>query len=88
MKLTWDVVLPIWWSFAWRAALYGFLAGAAAGFLASIYAASVGQAANALSWASGAGMVAGWIASIPALKHGLQKHWHRLTPADVSSVPQ
>ena len=78
MKLTWDLVLPIWWSFAWRAAIYGFLAGAVAGFFAGLAASGLGQAANGVAWAQGAGLVAGWVASVPALKHGLQKHLDRL----------
>jgi hypothetical protein len=88
MKLDWDVVLPIWLSFVWRAVLYGFLGGAVAGFIAGIVATSIGQGAYGASWGAGAGMAAGWIASLPALKHGLQKHLHRLTTANVPALSQ
>lgn len=84
MRLSWDTVLPVWWSFAWRAVLYGFLAGAVAGFSAGMVAGGLGEAARAAAWGQGAGLIAGWIASIPALKHALEKHTGKFGVSDAA----
>lgn len=85
MKLSWENFLPIWWSFIWRAVLYGFLGGLVAGFLAGIAAALMGQPEKGALWGAAAGYVAGIAASLPALKNALQKHLTRLSSQHVTA---
>jgi hypothetical protein len=74
MQIKWGDVLPVWWSFFWRAtvfgALLGFLLGALVGFLLGV----AGSADKAPVY----GAIAGWAGTIPAtilaMKQALTKH--------------
>lgn len=86
MRLSWNVVVPIWCSFVWRAMVYGLLTSATAGFVVGVLSWSTGRIAEASLWAFQAGTIAGWLASLPALKHGLKRHLHRLTAESASPL--
>jgi nitrate reductase gamma subunit len=74
MHLDWGKALSVWWSFFWRATIYGVLLGAALGFLAGMYAALSGVPDKATVY----GGIAGWVGAIPgsmlALKQAISKH--------------
>jgi len=42
MKISWRDIIPVWWSFIWRAAIFGMLIGALFGFFAGIVFAVIG----------------------------------------------
>ncbi len=73
-KITWKKLLPIWWSFAWRATIYGGIGGFILGFIGGFLAAAMGHPEKAALY----GMLSAYIISIPAsmlaLKQALSKH--------------
>lgn len=72
--LGWPRAVAIWWSFFWRAMLYGLVLGALLGGMAGFYAALIGQPQQSAQW----GMLAGWVATLPssllAIKHAVGRH--------------
>jgi hypothetical protein len=74
VTIGWDKTIPVWWSFFWRALIYGVAAGFVLGFIAGFGAAMMHSPQNARF----AGMIAGYIGSIPAsmfaFKQALTKH--------------
>ena len=66
--------MPVWWSFVWRAAIYGALLGVVLGFCAGIYAGISGVPERGALY----GTIAGWIGTIPAsmlaIKQSISKH--------------
>ena len=81
--LNWNNTLAVWWSFMWRAVIYGMLLGAVLGGIAGIIAGTPERGAFF-------GAIAGYIATIPAsmlaLKQALNKHPAAL--AALVNVPQ
>jgi len=72
--MTFENVLPIWWSFVWRTLVVSMIVGLVLGFFVGFIAALTGQAGQ-----SGfVGGVVGWLGSIPvsiwALKAAINKH--------------
>ena len=57
----WNRVIPVWWSFYWRATLLGGILGAVLGGVVGFVFASVGRA----DLAAMAGAVSGYILGIP-----------------------
>ena len=62
MSLDWNRLLPIWWSFFWRASIYGGVGGL---ILGAIFGAIAGATGH-LDKASFVGGVGGYIAGVPA----------------------
>lgn len=71
---TWSETLPIWWSFVWRAALYGLLIGFVFGAIGGFFAAVSGSTASAQGYGQIGGLLAGLPASLIAMKQALVKH--------------
>ncbi len=69
--LSWNGVLSVWWSFMWRAVIYGMLVGALLGSIAGLFAGTPERGAFF-------GAIVGYIGTIPAsmlaLKQALTKH--------------
>lgn len=71
---TWSETLPVWWSFFWRAALYGLIIGFVFGAIGGFMAAMSGSATSAHIYGQVGGILAGIPASLIALKQTLVKH--------------
>lgn len=69
--IPWAAALSVWWSFFWRAVVYGFLLGAVLGGAAGLMAGSPEQAT---SYGGLAGYLATFPASMLAMKQALTKH--------------
>lgn len=73
LKLTIKQTLPVWWSLAWRATLYGLILGFAFGVVGGVIA-----ALNDPSMAPIYGAIGGYLAAVPAsmfaLKQALSRH--------------
>lgn len=73
VNVTWQQSLPVWWSWFWRACLYGVIAGAVLGFVGGFIATYTDP-----SQAGTYGRIGGYVASVPAtllaFKHALSKH--------------
>ena len=74
--MSYQQTLPIWWSFIWRVTLGGMIAGGIMGAIGGLVMGLMGHADKAAS----AGMLLGWLVSIPVsiwslraalIKHGL-----------------
>jgi hypothetical protein len=81
MKVGWKQTMLVWWSFFWRALLYGMLAGAALGFFAGLFAAISGVPDRATLYGAIAGYLGALPASMLALKQALGKNWAVLSTA-------
>lgn len=81
--LGWNSALAVWWSFFWRAAIYGGLLGGVLGFFAGMIAGTPEIGALVVT-------ILGYIAYIPtsmlALKQALNKHLAAL--ATLANVQQ
>ena len=71
LPLTWSGVLAVWWSFMWRAVIYGGLLGGLLGVIAGIIA---GTPERGAFFGAILGYIAGIPASMLALKQALTKH--------------
>ena len=74
MQLTWENTLPVWWSFFWRACIFGVLLGVAFGSVTGIAAAVLGAVGKGEVWGGNVGLIAFIPASIWAMKNALSKH--------------
>lgn len=72
--MTYGDVLPIWWSFTWRAIVAGALAGAVSGFIAGLVFGLGGRPELGGIVAGVLGMLVGIPASIWALRAALLRH--------------
>jgi len=79
MKIKWNDSMAVWWSFAWRSTLYGFVAGAAFGVIAGGIAGATGHLDKAGQYGGLAGAIAGVGLSMFAMKQALEKHLARLS---------
>lgn len=74
MQVQWRDVLPVWWSFFWRAAVFGALLGFLLGALVGVLLGMAGSAEKAPLY----GALAGWVGAIPAsmlaMKQALTRH--------------
>lgn len=61
IDVTWSNVIPVWWSFFWRATVFGAVGGAILGAIAGVGVAIYGRP----ELASAAGGIAGYVAAIP-----------------------
>jgi hypothetical protein len=81
LEVTWNRVLLIWWSLAWRSVVFGAVAGAVIGALIGAIAGILGHADKARQL----GAIGGQIVSIPiswmVLKIILQKRWKEFSIA-------
>lgn len=71
---TWSETVPVWWSFVWRASLYGLLIGLVFGGIGGFIAAASGSPAYAHGYGQIGGLLAGIPASLIAMKQTLAKH--------------
>lgn len=62
VEVTWGRVFKVWWSLAWRGILFGFLAGAGAGFVVGFLGAMGGMIRENISMYS---MLAGGAVGVP-----------------------
>lgn len=62
IEVTWGRVVKVWWSLAWRGILFGFLAGAGAGFVIGFLGAMGGMSRESTSLYS---MLAGGAVGVP-----------------------
>jgi ribose/xylose/arabinose/galactoside ABC-type transport system permease subunit len=73
-EMTFEKILPIWWSFIWRATVAGVLIGFFLGLIGGFIAAATGHPELAAT----SGALFGYLGSIPAsiwaLKAALDKH--------------
>jgi hypothetical protein len=78
-SLSWRRALVLWWSFFWRAFLYGVVLGMLLGGMAGFYAVVSGASEQAAVY----GSIAGWVATLPAsllaLKQAVSRHLGSLT---------
>lgn len=58
---TWGNAIPVWWSFFWRATLFGALAGGALGFIGGVIVTIIGKPELGAT----VGGIAGYVAAIP-----------------------
>ena len=76
VEVTWGNTLPVWWSFAWRATVFGAIGGGVLGFIAGIVLGVIGR----LDLATVVGAIAGYAAAIPVsmwcMKHILNKSFN------------
>ncbi len=76
LEVTFARATKVWWSLAWRALLFGLLAGAAAGFVIGIVCAIAQVPQEQISRYGGlAGLVVGVPVGIWVVKTVLQKSW-------------
>lgn len=72
--IRWGKALAVWWSAAWRGALYAIPGGFVLGAIGGVLAVATGVPEKAQIY----GAIGGYIASIPlsmlAMKHALSKH--------------
>ncbi len=61
IDVTWGNSVPVWWSFFWRATLFGALGGLILGFVAGIVVGIMGRP----DLGAAAGAIAGYVAAIP-----------------------
>lgn len=75
MTVGWSKALAVWWSAAWRGALYGMVGGFVLGAVGGVVSALVGAPPDQAALYGAAG---GYVAAIPAsilgLKQALSKH--------------
>ncbi|TWX65834.1 hypothetical protein [Colwellia sp. C1TZA3] len=73
LEISWSQSMPVWWSFFWRATVFGAVAGAILGGIGGVIVALIGKPELAAT----IGGVAGYIAAIPVsiycMKHILNK---------------
>lgn len=76
LEPTWGNSIPVWWSFFWRATVFGALAGALLGAIGGLIAGLMGR----VDLASTVGGVAGYLIAIPVsmwcIKHLLNKKYN------------
>ena len=76
VDVTWGNSIHVWWSFFWRATLFGALGGLVFGFIAGIVVAIMGRP----DLGGTAGAIAGYVAAIPVsmwcIKHILSKSFN------------
>ena len=77
MTLQWPKALAVWWSAAWRGALYGLVGGFVFGAVGGFVAALTGAADQASVY----GAIGGYVASIPASMLGLKQALSRHLPS-------
>lgn len=82
---TWSETLPMWYSFFWRAALYGLLLGIVFGGIGG-FAAVPGSTASAHMYGQAAGVLASIPASLIAMKQTLAKHGAAIAALHRTSV--
>ena len=84
LEVTWQRVLTIWWSIAWRGFVFGVLSGVIVGAFWGLIAGLLGHADKAEKW----GTLGGQIVSIPismiVLKMVLEKKWKEFSIALIS----
>jgi len=72
-EVSWSQSIPVWWSFFWRASLFGAIAGAVLGGVGGVIVALIGKPELAAT----IGGIAGYVAAIPVsmycMKHILNK---------------
>ena len=78
VNVPWGDALTLWWSFFWRALIFGFIAGFVFGFIGGVIAALLSAPEQAVVF----GMIGGYIAAIPAsmlaIKQAISKNLRRL----------
>jgi hypothetical protein len=74
MTLDWNRLFPIWWSFFWRAAIYGLIGGFVLGAVFGAIAGATGHLDKASLYGGVGGYIAGIPASMLALKQTLSLH--------------
>ena len=77
MTVHWPKTLAVWWSAAWRSALYGVVGGFVFGAVGGVIAGFTGAADQAGIY----GAIGGWLASIPASMLGLKQSLSRHLPS-------
>ncbi len=76
LEVTFSRAAKVWWSLAWRALLFGILAGAAAGFVIGIVCAIASVPQEQISrYGSLAGLVVGVPVGIWVVQTILKKSW-------------
>lgn len=83
---TWSETLPMWWSFFWRAALYGLFIGLVFGAIGGFFAAMSGSMTSAHVYGQIGGLLAGIPASLLAMKQTLVKHGAAIAALQSTSV--
>ncbi|MDR7134049.1 hypothetical protein J2X06_002928 [Lysobacter niastensis] len=73
-KLSISETLPVWWSFVWRATIYGFVFGVLLGAIGGVFAAVRGVPEQAQMYGAALGYLGTIPASMLALKQALSKH--------------
>lgn len=78
VNVPWEDALALWWSFFWRALIFGLMAGIVFGFIGGVIAVLISGPEQSAVF----GMIGGYIASIPAsmlaIKQAISKHLMRL----------
>jgi hypothetical protein len=91
MKIKWNDAMAMWWSYLWRAVLYGAVGGFIFGAVAGAIAGATGHLDQAAHSGRIAGGIAGLALSTLAMKQALEKHLARLAAignaADGSVTP-
>jgi hypothetical protein len=77
--IEWNRVFPVWWSFFWRASIYGLVGGSVLGAILGAIAGATGHLDMAKLYGSVGGYIASVPASILALKQTLNLHLGSLT---------
>jgi hypothetical protein len=62
IKPSWDLVLPLWWSFFWRASIYSVVFGAVLGAVGGAFVGAAGYPGAA----EATGAFSGYLGSVPA----------------------
>jgi Na+/proline symporter len=76
IRITWENILPVWWSFYWRATIFGLIAGAIVGALAGFVLGAMNKP-ELIPYAGGiAGFVVGLPISIICLKIAFEKDFN------------
>ena len=73
IDVTWSNSIPVWWSFFWRATLFGAIGGGVLGFIAGIIVGVFGKPELGAT----VGAIAGYVVAVPVsmwcIKHILSK---------------
>ena len=81
-ELTWGIAIRVWWSFMWRALLFGFLLGAVAGFIVGFAGGFLGLSKEqVILYSQILGAIMGCIAGVMVMKHVLNKRFKKFRVA-------
>lgn len=89
IEVTWSMAFRVWWSFFWRAMVFGLLAGMGIGIVIGFLGAVIGADKAAVSSLSGLlGLVVGFVITFWAVKKVLYKRFSEFSVVCIANEPE